>query len=79
MKWTPSYYGPFIVTKVISESVIEFEDPISEKRDTIQLQYVKLYYDLTSFHRDIQKHVQEFPADMDDSEKEIVLSPSYHT
>ena len=78
-KWTPSYYGPFIVTKIISESIIKVEDPISEKRDTIHSQYVKPYYDLTSFHCDIQKHVKQFPADMDDSEKEIVLTPSYHT
>ena len=33
-KWTPSYYGPFIVTKVISESILDVEDPASEKRDT---------------------------------------------
>ena len=40
-KWTPSYYGPFIVTKIISESVLEVEDPVSEKRDTIHTQYIK--------------------------------------
>ena len=44
-KWTPSYYGPFIVTKVISESVLEVKDPVSEKRDTIHTQYVKPYHD----------------------------------
>jgi transposase InsO family protein len=77
-RWTQSYYGPFLVTKVISESVLELEDPVTGKRDTIHVQYVKPYYDLGEFDRGIARTEQQFPRDLDDSEKEIIQYPSYY-
>ena len=52
---------------------------MSEKRDTIPTQYVKLYHDLTEFYENIEKFKQNFPVDELDTEKEIVLPSSYFT
>jgi hypothetical protein len=43
-KWAPKYDGPFKVTKVISESVLEVQHLESGRQDTIHIDYVRPYF-----------------------------------
>jgi hypothetical protein len=43
-RFEPKFYGPFIVTKVISESALQVQDPVSEKTDSVHTNYVKPFY-----------------------------------
>jgi hypothetical protein len=76
-QWNPSYYGPFLVTKIVNESVLEIEDPASGNRDTIHVQYVKPYYSLDEFDKGIEETQQQFPQDSENTEEDI-LSPTYY-
>ena len=78
-KFAQSYFGPFIITKVISESAIEIEEPDTGKRDTVHTQYVKPYYDLAENEENVARFKEQFPViDSEDTEKDVVISPQYH-
>jgi hypothetical protein len=76
-RWNPSYYGPFLVTKIVNESVLEIEDPASGNRDTIHVQYVKPYYSLDEFDKGVEETQQQFPQDSENTEEDI-FSPTYY-
>jgi hypothetical protein len=57
-KFAQLYFGPFILTKVISESTLKIEEPDTGKRDTVHTQYVSMsntIYDLSSHQEDVAR------------------------
>jgi hypothetical protein len=78
-KFAQSYFGPFIVTKVISESTLEIEEPDTGERDTVHTQYVKPYYDLSSHEENVARFKEQFLViDSEDTEKDVIIGPQYH-
>jgi hypothetical protein len=74
-RWTPSYYGPFEVIKVM-DSTLQLRDPGSGKLDTVHADHCKPYFDKEGLNRAIQP--LDFPGVTEDSEHEIVLDPEYY-
>jgi len=74
-KWSPSYYGPFEVNRVLSASVIEIKDIASGKLDTVHTDHCKLF---RSHEVDLEPVELEFPNPPDDTEKDIVVAPEYY-
>jgi hypothetical protein len=66
-KWAPKFYGPYIVHKIISDSVLWLKDPGTGQLDTVHADYVKPFVtDSPASPRPLQ-----FPADSVDTETEL--------
>jgi hypothetical protein len=73
-KFAPKYYGPFFVQRVISDSVLELRDPISQKLDQIHANYVKPYY--SRDHSPSPSH-RGFPEEGLPTDQEIIPATEY--
>jgi hypothetical protein len=69
-KWAPKYFGPYLVHKVISESVLWLKDPNTGHLDTVHTDYIKPYFSAPETESTGQ--ARPFPADPADTEKEVL-------
>jgi hypothetical protein len=58
-KWAPKFFGPYLVHKVISESVLWLKDPGTGQLDTVHADYVKPF----SVDQEGEKRKLPFPAE----------------